>query len=519
MRTGKSRRGFRKTMNPVLGMRAEALALRRRSVWEALDSGILLWRKDFIYFIPFFAIPVWLIACGLRLLPAELHYLSYLVLWWLKPLFDRLLLHVVSRRFFGAGEEPLIENTAGAAHTGAAHTSGGMKGLRRGLVPNLFRGLFGDLLWRRFSPHRGARMPIRVLEHSRGKQFTMRKKALAAGGLKFCAFTSFLGLMIEAVLLIGEIIFALVMIQMFFPSAMDNIRENLGTIEIFIFIAFCFNFILAESLYVCMGFGLYINSRVEVEGWDLQLLFQKFSGSRRSAPASVTRIVLIVCLFLVPLFGPGQSGLYADSDESLRMLHEILASKDFGYERDGWRIQLKPPDKDLKLPNLESEPWMEKLKYVFSFIVRFLVILALAAFAAYALNWFWKNYGGSFRLKESGRKKGYVGPLLSPESPEKLFAQAEELFNLGKIREAWAACLSGCIGAYTQYHSLSFPADTTEYGCLDLVRRAFPGKDEGFGDLVQCWILFAYGGRVPAGDAFEKALVFGRSLCSAPELP
>ena len=97
-------------------------------------------------------------------------------------------------------------------------------------------------------------------------------------------------------------------------------------------------------------------------------------------------------------------------------------------------------------------------------------------------------------------------------SPESLFVRAEGYFDQGNLREAWAACLAGCIGACTRYRSLSFPVDASEYGCLDVVRRALPAEAGGFADLVRHWILYAYGGRVPGEGAFEEALAYGRSL-------
>ena len=247
-----------------------ALSLRRRSVWEAADSGLLLWRDSFIHFIPFFALPVWITACVLRFLPENLFFLSYLVLWWLKPLFDRLVLHVVSLRFFG-----------NPAPSHFRELLKGFWGIRRGLL--------GDLLWRRFSPGRAARMPIRVLERIGRKQFGLRKKTLEAGGLNFCYLVSALGLVLEGMLLLGETLFVIMVTEVFSSTALGYMRDSPETIEIFIFAAFCFNFILVESLYVCMGFGLYINSRVEVEGWDLQLLFQKFAGSPEKFNHGVSR--------------------------------------------------------------------------------------------------------------------------------------------------------------------------------------------------------------------------------------
>ena len=143
------------------------LSLRRRSVWEAADSGVLLWRSSFVYFIPFYAIPLWVAACGLRiLLPEGNPFLPYIILWWRKPLFDRAALHVVSQRFFAV--------------------SGKACNLRRGMGKSLFKGLAGDLLWRRFNPQRAVSTPIRVLEEPGPKKMRQRKKALAAGGLGFC---------------------------------------------------------------------------------------------------------------------------------------------------------------------------------------------------------------------------------------------------------------------------------------------------------------------------------------------
>ena len=498
-------------MNPFL---EGALSLRRRSVWEALDSGILLWRNNFAYFIPFFALPAWVAAFCFRLLPGNFAYLSYLILWWLKPFFDRLLLHIVSGRFFAApGTVRLRE-------------------LGRGMLKTIFRFLLGDLLWRRFSPWRAARMPIRILEQANRKQYRLRKKTLAAGGLNFCSFISFLLLVMEAVLLLGEILFVVIIAQMFFPDPFSYMRDNMETMELFIYAAYCFNFIIAESLYVCMGFALYINSRVEIEGWDLQLLFQKFSGTGSGSSGAVKKTVLLLCLLFL-LFpaaraSPGEAapsqaeaveyfppGFPAASQESAKELEDILASPDFGSEKQGWGIRLKANAEKKELPDINLSPWLEKIKRTFGLILRSLVFLVLAGFAGFALYWFLKHYRYASRSgmgKYRDNREAYTIPFASSESPESLFAKAENFYGRGLLREAWASCLAGCIGIYTRYRSLSFPVDATEYDCLELVRQTLPAGSEGFGQLVRSWVLLAYGGRTPGREAFEQALAFGRSL-------
>jgi hypothetical protein len=238
-------------MNPVF---QGVLTLRQRSGWEAADSGILLWRKNIVLFFPFLALPFLLVALGAALVPAPLRAWSWLLLWWLKPLFDRLILGPISVRFF----EPASR----------------LPRLLRGTGRILGKGLAGDLLWRRLSPWRSARMPVRLLEGLAGKKARKRIRDLEGRGLNFCILLTSVSMVLEYLLLAGECGFCIMMLEMFRPglfSSFDGYMDGLGGIILFMY---GFNYLLIESLYVCMGFGLYLNSRIEREGWDLQLLFQ-----------------------------------------------------------------------------------------------------------------------------------------------------------------------------------------------------------------------------------------------------
>jgi len=474
------------------------LSLRSRSVWEAVDSGVLLWRGNFIYFIPFFAVPVWVIACGLRLFSGELFFIPYLGLWWLKPLFDRIALHIVSKRFFDA---PVTSS---------------LKSICRGIA-EMRRGLLGDLLWRRFSPNRAASMPARVLERLGAKQFALRKKNLESGGINFCPLISILGLAMEAALLLGEILFALMTASLFFPTAIEYLQENSQITEIIIFAAFCFNYILAESLYACMGFGLYINSRVEVEGWDLELLFKKFA--KRQNDARLLKVALLICLFMaLPFSAYAESasefpdGFPVATEKAVLDLKTILASPDFGSEREGWAIRFKDRDYE-ELPDVDFGEGFEKIRSLFGFLLRLFVVLAIISFAAFVFYWLIKNRRQILRGKLSAQRSLVKGkqPEISRDSTELLFSKAEDFFHAGNLREAWAACFSGCLGAYSLFYSIAFPVDATEYDCLGLVRESDP-SERGFGEIVQNWILFAYGNLTPEENAFEKALAHGRTI-------
>jgi hypothetical protein len=356
--------------------------------------------------------------------------------------------------------------------------------------------------------------------------------------------------------------FVIIVLQLFSPTALGYLQNYTNIVELSFFVAFCCNYVLVESLYVCMGFGLYINSRVEVEGWDLQLLFQKLAGPEKPVTAintntnntntntnstntntnntngNTNNVAGVMAIFVACIFLALPRAVYAqepqepeEDDEAIELveyfaddfpaagegalerLEEILASPDFGSEKEGWGIRFKEsePKEKAKRPDVNIDSLLGKIRQAAGFILRALVIFVIAAAAGFVLFWLWRNRRKGLALL-GGRGKSYTRPGLSPESPEALFARAEDFFRRGNVREAWAACLAGCLGAYTRYRSLAFPVNATEYGCLDLVRRTLPAEAAGFEQLVRDWIFFAYGGRPPADGAFERALAHGRAV-------
>jgi hypothetical protein len=498
-----------------------ALTLRRRSIWEAADSGLLLWRENFVYFLPFCALPFWICAFVLRLLPDTAHLWSWLVLWFLKPLFDRAALHVVSIRFF---ESPA-----------------GLKRISKGLGKSIFRGLAGDMLWRRFSPWRSAMMPVRILEGLKARRVRQRKKILVKGGIDFCVVITIWGFLLEWVLLAGEILFGFLMIEIFREDLLANMDDFWGKGELFFFTAWCINYMLVESMYVCMGFGLYINSRVAVEGWDLEILFRKLiKGARPALKGAV--LVFILGLAFIPAHyaaaeetgvsvtagatagnpatvgNPATAGNPAEVSEAVPLdtLKAILESDDFGGEKDGWGIRWKNQreEDEREAPHFDTAPWLEKAKRFFAVFLRLLIAAAMAALAVCLFVYLKRHpfIRDIFRGDRSNQRAVSV----SAESAAVLFERARRFYGRGDLRGAWAACLAGTMIAVSDSFNISFPAGATEYDCLSLVRKA-GAAHEDFAGLVRTWVNFAYGGRYPPEGAFEKALAWGMSLSGAGE--
>jgi hypothetical protein len=494
------------------------LALRRRNSWEAADAGLLLWRANFVYFLPFFALPVWICAIALRMLPEDLRFWSWLILWYLKPLFDRPVLHIISVRFF--------EPCSGAGR------------IFQGLGKTIFRGLPGDLLWRRLSPLRSAVMPLRVLEKLRGRGIRKRKQDLARGGLSFCGMLTLWGFFLEAVLFSGEVIFTLTFLNIIQADYVSNFGDFFIRLELFFFAAWCFPYMLVESMYVCMGFGLYVNSRVEVEGWDIELVLRKLTEARKKKTGfpGAPVLLLLAALFL-PLrihaesWGPAEPGVSAGvpaadgnapgGDAAFETLKEILASDDFGGHKTDWRIRLKEKENDRDLfeepPDIDLAPWVNSIRQGFAFILRLVLVLGICVLGLLCVRYLYKN-----RREKTFSRGGWkiTSGFDSPgESPETLLEKARTFYEGGDLRRAWGCCIAALFESWSRYRRPVFPPGTTEYGCLALVRAAggAPAETERFAAAVTRWTAFAYGGRPPPAGSFEEALAFCGALIPEPE--
>jgi hypothetical protein len=518
---------------------APAVILRRRSGWEAAEMGVLLWRRNFLPIALFLGLPLGLCFASLLFIPADYVLIAAALLWVLKPLFDRLVLQVVSVRFFDA-EAP-------------------KRRFLKGLGRTLRTGLAGDLLWRRFSPFRSARMPLRVLEKLAGPAFRRRREQLDANGLEFGSAVTILCLVIKNVLEYGSLVFLLVFLEMIAPGFISgnlfDMAQRMNEVPAFIVVSFITE-LLVESVYVCMGFGVYINSRVETEGWDLELLF-KHLGEKRSAkkmknpaagiphfvdaaiinrpggryPANgitgVSRAVpvLALLLLLAPALSYGEEetppavaeGIEAAVYEippagtaEQKAFDEVLSSKDFGSSKQSWKIQFK--DQTQKSPfrfNFKFQD-LPPLGKALGSILRGVIIAALAAAAVFAGRLLLRRLPPRAREPARIRRAGAAAAPL----PAALLAEAQALYERGRIREGWAHCLRAFLALFAA-RGFDTGGETTEYEALGRLRSArgvLPEAPALFENFLKRWIPFAYGGQTPSGESFAASVADCKKL-------
>jgi hypothetical protein len=234
--------------------------IRSRSQWEAMDLGMTLirnyWRPIYISWI-MATLPLVIILCYFF----QGHtWVPILILWYAKPLFDRLPLYFLSRMFFG--EIPNFKKS--------------IKKLPGFILKNLFL----DLTIFRFSPWRSFLMPVRQLEglKIRKRIRIKRIQVLAKGNRGWATLLTILCLVFELGIFFSWYLFLYVIFMDFIITPADIFIQT----DLWKFILqVCLYYIsmsLVETCYVAGGFALYINRRVFLEGWDIELIFRQMAA-------------------------------------------------------------------------------------------------------------------------------------------------------------------------------------------------------------------------------------------------
>jgi len=238
--------------------RIEAI-VRPRNPWESIDLGFSMvqrWWKP-LYKVWFaFILPIFL---TLYIQFQDDLWIMALIIWWLKPWYDRILLHFLSRALFG--EQPGIWQILKA-------------------LPGLFKTrLLLALTFGRFNFARSFNLPVWQLESLRGKVALQRMRLLQRNYRHTAVWLTIVCLHFELVLYLS--LFGLLNLMMPVTHTFDFFDVILHSealwVEILSIIFSLLILSVVEPLYVAGGFALYLNRRTHLEGWDIELAFRRIS--------------------------------------------------------------------------------------------------------------------------------------------------------------------------------------------------------------------------------------------------
>ena len=266
------------------------VVLRARNPWEAFDLGIALARHTGANLYWAFALPYLAFVLLVNLLTWGSPTAAMLIVWWFKPAFDRIALHVASQAVFGA--TPSWRTT--------------LKSLWQ--IPRI--GLFYSLTFGRFDFARSLHLPVLQLEGQIGKARRERVSVLDRTARSPAVWLTVVVIHFVYVLLFGfdGLLKMIAPVGVHFSLQLGD-YFSFGALESSLISQYLFNGALAliecvlEPLYVTAGFSLYLSRRTVLEGWDLEVAFKRMSARVAAAGVPIKRVAGLLLLAMMVFQG------------------------------------------------------------------------------------------------------------------------------------------------------------------------------------------------------------------------
>jgi len=504
------------------------IALRPRSPWEATDLGVALLRTHAARVWSawvLITLPVCLLLAGLSVALAS-PWLGGVLLWWIKPVFDRIPLFVLSRAVFG--ERPTLRQTL------RAQWDWGWGALRW-------------LHWRRLHPGRALLLPVDLLEQLRGATRRERCRVLSRGSGSPGLMLSVVGWHIETMLYLSIIALALMFVPVeFLPDSFKAVWETLfldpppwaqGLPTLIYWMAVS----IMEPFYVGAGFGLYLNRRTQLEAWDIELAFRRLA--MRLKPGAIALALGLALVLALPA-ARAQSGerpvatgqptavetstdtqdekpaqdlrvvfsrqYRGDGDDFERAVASAYRDPNLGSKKTIQTWQPRHRDGKAASPQDTMPVWMKGLANVIAFLAEnglwILVGLLIAVLVRYHAHWLpWLS---DRFIVERRADPVEIHDLAIPDTlPDDLPAAIRALWQAGKPRAALALFYRAAVQRLTDALGAPLPPGATEAECLRQARRLDDRDYAGlFARIVRSWQAMAYAQRRPSDGELDTLL-------------
>ena len=275
------------------------LTVRPRSHWEATDLGCLMARRWVrLVYGGWCVTALPLIALAFLLL-GTMPTLAVLLVWWLKPLYERLPLWLLSQAIFG--EEPRARDALTA--------------WREVFLPQLAQAL----TVRRFSPTRSFDAPVQVLEGLAGTRRRDRLQILQRSAGSQAFWLTVLGVHLEAFISWSVLVIVVVLV----PSEVDvdfwamlTGPESSG-VNWLLNLSYVLAMALVGPVYVAGGFALYLNRRIELEGWDIELAFKRLAERVAGLALPIALPIAMVVVLAASTPSPALADSVAEESRAL----------------------------------------------------------------------------------------------------------------------------------------------------------------------------------------------------------
>ncbi len=483
-----------------------AIGANVRSGWQALDLGFLMARAWWLTLMLCGLLPALIVFIPLSIIFFDKPFIALFIIWWLKPFWERLPLYFSSRRIFGE-QITLYEVLAKIRSV-------------------YFNDVLAWLLWRRFSLQRAYSAPVTVLEVLKGKPRKQRLSVLHGRSIDIAFSNQIICFMFELIVCLGLFSGMLFFVPDDFGLEIFDSANKLTLIGKWLYTLCAFTAIFSVMpFYTMAGFALYLNRRIELEAWDIEIAFRNLVARKQRSTAQLNGLTLVALLLTLLLSGLPSSSYAVDGynrQTARESINEILNGEDFGREVsvEKWRFKNLVEENKDKIPQwlidlvdwfLANFDWSANNDHkdrLFSPAawIKIILIITFVSLLGYLL---YRYRGPLSSLKPEKRSINkpelMFGLDVTPESlPDDVPSQVLQLWNKSQHRESLGLLYRAALSHLIEHYELTFKPSHTEAECAALVKKqGVQSLSEYFEQITAAWCYLAYGHRLPSTQSIE----------------
>ena len=473
-----------------------------RSGMQALDLGFLManawWRQLFLAG----AIPALIVFIPLLIYFFDDPFWAGFIVWWLKPFWERLPLYVASRRLFQ--DRPGYAEVVGRA--------------RRLLLFDMLP----TLLWRRLSLQRAFDAPVTVLEDLKGKERSRRLNVLHGRYTDVALGNQFICFCFELILTLGLVILALFFTPDSLAAQLFDSFDHMSLVGQWVWIVLGFvAMTLVMPFHSMAGFALYLNRRIELEAWDIEINFRNLANRKRQANNGVAAALApLLCAGMLAFAPPADAALQHDRASAAQLIEEVLNGDDFGKQetRQVWKFgscDASEEEEEESIPDwlIDFFDWLEETFDLdgglggTAAVLKMLLIVGFVALLVYLVYRYRGPLGFVGRVpRKEEAPEVLFGLDVRPESlPADVAAEVLAIWRNGEYREALGLLYRASLSRLIDRHEVEFRASHTEAECAALVdARGIETLSGYFNRLTNVWRRLAYGHQVPDDSTVQE---------------
>ncbi|MDE1461443.1 DUF4129 domain-containing protein [Spartinivicinus poritis] len=467
-----------------------AFTARPRQPWEAADLGFQFTRQLYWQLVK---------LCLLITLPIYLLLeaiwpntgINSLIIWWFKPIWERVILVVLSQAVF--------------------QSTPTTRQVLKGFKTIAWRQAFAALTWRRLSPSRSFNLPVIQLEELKGKLYQSRLSILHRGNTSPAFWLTILGVHLESLISLSAF-----MIVIYLLPNVSELDEIIGLLDMTWLgsMLYYFSMLLVAPFYVASGFFLYLNRRIILEGWDIELIFRQMATGFKRPTTSLNKAASLIFIsgLIFSSLNPTQA-VYAETaqtpEAAKTAIEEVLNGEDFHqFEKTkfpklnidwSWLFDDVELDED-KAPGFLADlaasiaPFLEVILWS---IVIALILLVTFRYRHWLLAL--AKPIDKIKTKPDSQPTTLFGLDVSAESlPQDIPTSVMKLWNNQQHREAVGLLYRALLSQLINDYQIPITKGDTEGDCIHKTRPLANTTLSGYlQELTNVWLQLAYAHQLP----------------------